>query len=111
MDVARTTLTLVLVSGALAGLAGATYVLGVVHRLRTDLTPDLGYTAIPVALLARNHPLGLPVTAFFFAALTVAGEAIQVALDVPRDLMLVLTGALVLFTLGSEALWRGARRP
>lgn len=111
MDVARTTLTIFLVSGALAGLAGATYALGVAHRLRTDLAPDLGYTAVPVALLARSRPLALPVAAFFFSALTVAAEAIQVELDVPRDFMLVLTGALVLFTLGAEALWRRPREP
>jgi simple sugar transport system permease protein len=106
IDVARTTLTLVLISGALAGLAGATYALGVAHRLRADLAPDLGYTAVPVALLARCRPLGVPATAFFFAALTVAAEAIQVELDVPSDFMLVLTGALVLFTLGADEVLR-----
>ena len=108
IDVPGTIVALFAVSGALAGLAGAAHVLGVTHRLVTGLSNDFGYTAVLVALLARNHPVAVIPTAFFFSALVVGAEGVQVDLRIPSDFVRVLMGILVLFVLAADAL--AARR-
>ncbi|MGQ0656012.1 MAG: ABC transporter permease [Betaproteobacteria bacterium] len=108
IDVPGTIVALFVASGALAGLAGAAHVLGVTHRLVTGLSNDFGYTAVLVALLARNHPVAVIPTAFFFSALVVGAEGVQVDLRIPSDFVRVLMGILVLFVLAADSL--AARR-
>jgi simple sugar transport system permease protein len=110
IDVPRTILILFALGGALGGLAGAAHVLGVTHRLLTHLSPDFGYTAIMVALLARSNPLAVVPTAFFFSALAVGSEGVQVEFGVPTDFMLIIMGTLVLFVLAGDVLWQGRAR-
>ena len=100
--VERTVFILVLLSGALAGLAGAVQVLGVTHRLVVGVSHDFGYAAIPVAVLARGQAVAVVPTAFLFGALTVSAEAIQVDLGIPSDFIAVFTGVLVLCALAAE---------
>jgi simple sugar transport system permease protein len=102
IDVPGTVLALFLVSGALGGLAGAVQVLGVTHRLVVGLSHDAGYTAILVALLARNHPVAVVPAALFFSALVVGAEGVQVDLRIPSDFMLVCVGVLVLCVLAAD---------
>ena len=103
VDVPGTIIALFLLSGALAGLAGAAQVLGVTHRLMVGLSPDYGYTAVLVALLARNHPVAVIPAAFFFSALVVGAEGAQVELRIPSDFVRVFMGILVLFVLAADA--------
>ncbi len=72
-----------LVSGAIAGLAGAAEVSGVTFALYEKLSPGYGYTAIAVALLARLHPLWLVGSALFFGALEAGAAALQRSAGVP----------------------------
>jgi len=106
LDVPGTIMALFLVSGALAGLAGAAHVLGATHRLLVGLSNDFGYTAVLVALLARNHPVAVIPAAFLFSALVVGAEGVQVELRIPSDFVRVLMGVLVLFVLAGDALAR-----
>ena len=106
VDVPGTIIALFLLSGALAGLAGAAQVLGVTHRLLVGLSHDFGYTAVLVALLARNHPVAVIPAAFFFSALVVGAEGVQVELRIPSDFVRVFMGILVLFVLAADALAR-----
>jgi simple sugar transport system permease protein len=101
-----TVLAVMVVAGGLSGLAGATHVLGVTHRLLTGVSNDFGYTAILVALLARGHPLAVAPSAVFFSALGVAAEAIQVEMALPSVAMRVFTGVLVLSVLAGEVVGR-----
>ncbi len=106
VDVPGTIIMLFALSGALAGLAGAVHVLGVTHRLLVGLSHDFGYTAVLVALLARNHPVAVIPAAFLFSALVVGAEGVQVELRIPSDFVRVLMGILVLFVLAADALPR-----
>lgn len=84
-------------SGVLAGLAGAVQLLGVDTRLYDSFSAQYGYTAIVVALLARNHPFGVILAAIFFSALSNGGQNMQQVSGVPASLTDVLTGLIVFF--------------
>ncbi len=94
-----------LVSGGLAGLAGALEVSGVTGRLFENLSAGYGFTAIAVALLARLHPLGVLPAAAFFAALSTGSGAMQRLAHVPSVTVQVIE-ALVIFISASFALPR-----
>ena len=77
IDIGRTIILVMLISGGLAGLAGAVEISGVVHRLQDNFSPGYGFTGIIVAYLAKFHPLGVVVTAVAFGALILAGREIS----------------------------------
>jgi simple sugar transport system permease protein len=85
-----------LVSGGLAGLAGAVYVLGIEHRFDQSFSPGYGLMALTVALLARLNPLGTLLMSLFYAAMLNGSNAMQITTNVPQSLVNVLTGLLVL---------------
>jgi general nucleoside transport system permease protein len=85
-----------LLSGALAGVAGAVYVLGTGHRFEQNFSPGFGLIALTVALLARLHPVGVLLTSLFYAAMLNGAAYMQIATSVPRSLVSLLTGLLVL---------------
>ncbi len=66
-----------MLSGALAGLAGAVQLAGVTHRLYGSSSPGTGYTAIAVALVGRLHPIGVLFAALFFGALVAGSNEMQ----------------------------------
>ncbi|WAH36696.1 ABC transporter permease [Alicyclobacillus dauci] len=84
-------------SGLFAGLAGSVQMLGVDHRLLDGFSSEYGYTAIVVALLARNNPFGVLLAGLFFGALTTGGQNMQIVSQVPAALTDVLTGLIIFF--------------
>ncbi|MEU9508601.1 ABC transporter permease [Micromonospora sp. NPDC048170] len=84
-----------LVSGSLAGLAGSIYVLGIGHRFEQNFSPGFGLIALTVALLARLHPVAVLLTSLFYAAMLNGAAYMQITTDVPRSLVSLLTGLLV----------------
>ena len=109
IDVARVTGRAFLVSGALAGLAGAVEVTGVTFALYENLSPGYGYTAIAVALLANLHPLGVIGTGILFGALEAGASAMQRDAGVPATTVSVVEALLILLVLAADRL-RAARR-
>ena len=107
--VARTAAAAFLVSGALAGVAGALEVGGVTYALYENLSPGYGYTAIAVALLARLDPLAVVGTGILFGALESGALAMQRDAGVPSVLVDVLEALLILGFLALERA-RGAYR-
>ena len=99
VDVARTTTRVLLVSGALAGLAGAIEVCGVTFALYENISPGYGYTAIAVALLAGLDPLGVLATGILFGALEAGALAMQREASVPSVVVTAVEAALVLLLL------------
>jgi general nucleoside transport system permease protein len=97
-------LSVLIVSGAVAGLSGASEVAGRAHRLDpTGLAVGFGYTGIIVAALARYHPLAVVPVALFVGALSNAGSAVQTLPGgVPSAISTVLQGAILVFVLASE---------
>jgi len=85
------------VSGAIAGLAGSTLVLGVLHRFITNFSPGYGFTGIAVALVARTRPWGIVPAAVLFGALQAGGLSMQLFARIPSDLMTVVQGLVILF--------------
>lgn len=99
-----------LISGALAGLGGATQVLGVNHRMFTDgsatgFTGGAGFNGIVAALFGQLHPIGTIPASVIFGALIVGANKMQRVVQVPAALITALNGLVVIFVVGSE-IWR-----
>ena len=91
-------------SGGLAGTAGAVEVLGVQKKLLEGMSGGCGYTAILITLLASNHPAGVLVVSVLFAALEVGANSMQRQMGVPSSIVDFLIGFIVLLILGRELL-------
>ena len=109
IDVQRVTTLAFVTSGALAGVAGATEVLGVTFALYEDLSPGYGYTAIAVALLAGLDPWRVVLTALLFAGLEAGAGAMQRDAGVPSTLVAVIEALLILGVVAVQAI--RLRRP
>lgn len=96
----RNFLLVMMVSGALAGLAGVGEVAGISHRLQKGLTVGYGYTAIIVAWMGQLHPWGVVLVGLLLAGLLVGGDQIQITMRLPAAVALVLQGAILFFMLG-----------
>lgn len=102
IDVARATTVAFVMSGALAGLAGAIEVTGVTFALYETISPGYGYTAIAVALLARLNPLLVIPTGILFGALEAGAGGMQRDAGVPAVLVSVITATLILAVLATR---------
>ncbi|MGH7335829.1 MAG: ABC transporter permease [Candidatus Rokuibacteriota bacterium] len=94
---ARTVMVAMSISGALAGLMSLNEVMGVQHRLLLNFPGGAGYVGIAVALMGRNHPLGIVLAAILFGALYQGGS--ELSLDMPtltRDMIVVIQGLIIL---------------
>lgn len=92
------------VAGGIAALAGVGEVAALHHQLRRDIAIGYGYTAIPVAMLGKGHPLGIIVSAVLFAALLVGGSNMQQDLGVPVALVSIIQALVVLFIVAGDTL-------
>ena len=101
INVARNTVIVFALSGALAGLAGMSEVSGVVHRLQQAISPGYGFTAIIVAYIAKLHPYGVIVAAIAFGALILAGREIQ-----PSGIPAMIQGIILFSLIASEVALR-----
>lgn len=86
-------------SGALAGMVGMNEIAGVNGKLLLDFVGGAGFTGIAVAVMGRNHPLGIVLASLLFGALFQGGA--EVGFEVPgfsRDMVVTLQGFIVLFS-------------
>jgi ABC-type uncharacterized transport system permease subunit len=96
------------ISGGLAGMVAINEVLGYRYRYYQGFSAQYGFTGIAVALLGRNHPVGVLLAAVFFGALIRGGLFVDIFTEnVSKDLVLVLQGLVILFV-AAEALFGGA---
>ncbi len=112
--VRRRIVTALLLSGALAGIAGAIQVYGVNYRMITDgsstgFTGGAGFNGIVAALFGQLHPIGTIPASIFFGALLVGANKMQRAVQIPSALIGALNGLVVIFVVGSE-IWRKKRQ-
>lgn len=84
------------ISGALAGLVGMSLLLGEYHQYPQDFRPGLGFTGIGVALLGRNHAVGIALGALLFGFLERSALILDF-IDVPREIVTIMQG-VILFT-------------
>ncbi|PWC05647.1 ABC transporter permease subunit [Agromyces badenianii] len=107
----RVFLRAMLVSGGIAGLVGATEVLGVQHRLAKGFNPGLGFDGIAVALVGGLSVVALVGVAFLFALLRQAGEVSQITLGIPSELVDVMIALIILTTSAHVVIrWTARRR-
>ena len=86
-----------LAAGALAGLAGATYIMG--YRYELDIgsfSTNYGLVAIIVALVGRKHMLGIGISALFFAYMTIGAESMALAANVPTYVVFAMEGIMMI---------------
>ena len=103
----RMTMLAMCLSGALAGFVGVNELMGVQHRLLLDFQAGYGFAGIAVALMGRNHPLGVALAALLFGALQQGGA--ELAFDIPqitREMVVVIQGLVILFSGALEHLPR-----
>jgi general nucleoside transport system permease protein len=101
VNLRRITWVALTLSGAIAGLGGATIVTGELHRFNTQLSPGYGFTAIAVALVGDLQPLWICLAAFGFGILESGGLAMQASAQVPKDAIHVIEG-LIIFVLAAR---------
>lgn len=98
INVKKTTVYVMLVSGALVGLAGASQVLGTsTTGFSTDVDAGMGFDAITVALLGRSSPLGVLGAGILFGAFKAGGAQMQAAEGIPIEIVTVIQSLIVLF--------------
>jgi len=84
-------------SGGLAGLAGANEVLGLNHNLAMAFSSGYGFDSIALALLGNNHPVGVVLAALLFGTLRAGATRMQVAANIPIDIISILQAVILLF--------------
>ena len=104
IDVERTSYRVFLLSGALAGLAGAVEVSGVTFALYENISPGYGYTAIAVALIARLNPIGVIASGIFFGILETGASTLQRDFGIPSSTAQVTEALLILLVIGIGSL-------
>ena len=87
-----------LISGALAGMMGVNTALGEAERLVMNATEGAGFIGIAVALMGRNHPVGVLLAALLFGFLYQGGAELALWTNIPRELIVVIQALVILFT-------------
>jgi general nucleoside transport system permease protein len=87
------------ISGALAGFVGVNEIMGVQHRLLLNFNLGYGFTGIAVALMGRNHPVGVVLASLLFGMLSQGGA--ELAFEIPAitpEMIIVIQGLIILFS-------------
>jgi len=98
------------ISGGLAGMVGINEVLGYRYRYYDGFSDNYGFTGIAVALLGRNHPVGVVLAALLFAVLQRGGVPVDAFTQlVSKDIVQILQALVILFV-AAEAMFRSRRK-
>jgi simple sugar transport system permease protein len=101
INIRRNTILVMMLSGALAGLAGMSEITGVVHRLQGSISPGYGFTGIIIAWLAKLNPFAVIIVSILFGALILAGREIQ-----PSGIPKMIQGIILVSLIASDFLLR-----
>jgi len=108
----KTTTTIVLtmaLSGALAGLAGTSQILGVDHKMVRAFSTGYGFDAIALALLGNSHPVGVVVASLLFGFLRGGAARMQSIAGVPVEIIRIVQALVIIFVAAPEII-RGIYR-
>ncbi|WP_114007648.1 ABC transporter permease [Cohaesibacter intestini] len=109
IKVPRIIIITMMISGGLAGLMALNEVMGVQHRLLLDYVTGYGFVGIAVALMGRNHPVGILLASLLFGMLYQGGA--ELAFEMPkitRDMIIAIQGLVILFAGAMEHMFRPA---
>lgn len=107
MNVVWIVVLVMVISGGLAGTAGAVEILGVQRRLRDMFSPGIGYMAIAIALLGRNNPLGIVFAGILFGALQAGANNMQALAGVPVTIVDIIQAVIIFMVAISDELRTG----
>jgi simple sugar transport system permease protein len=112
MNITRSVLITLGISGGLAGVAGGLLVSGVQHVLIEGISPGYGFIAVIIALLGRQHPIGVAIVAFFFSVLMTGSETMYRTLGVPSAFSMTLQALVLVFVLVGQlfVVWLGRKK-
>lgn len=94
------------VAGALAGLAGASVLLGVTRYMTASFGTTVGFDSIAVALLGRSNPVGVVFAALLFGAMRAGAPLMQIQAGIPVELVDVLQATILLFLVANPVIRR-----
>jgi len=111
ISISRNIVLAMVISGMLAGMVGINEVLGNRYRYYDGFSASYGFTGIAVALLGRNHPLGVLLAAILFGALNRSSLFIDIfTKNVSKDWVVILQAMIIIFV-ACEAVFRmGSRK-
>lgn len=109
-DPKRMIITAMVLGGAVAGLVGLPELLGSSHAYNLRFTQGLGFAGIAVALLGRNHAVGVAIGAFVFGWLDRASGVLEVRGDAPREIVAIMQGVIILAAVVAYAVVERKRR-
>jgi len=96
VNIKRMVVISMLLSGAVAGLVGMPVLFGQAHNYGTSFQTGIGFAGIAVALLGRNHPVGIAFGALIFAFLSEQGNLLNILAGVSPDIVGVTQGVIVM---------------
>lgn len=102
MNVKHVTVLTMLIAGGLAGLAGTVETLGRNYYFAPGFNVGYGFDSITIALLAKNHPLGVILTAFLFGAMNAGTTRMQRASGVPSEIIELVQGLILMFVAADQ---------
>lgn len=105
MNVKKNILLAMLLSGAIAGIAGFGELAGSSHRMEAAITSGYGYTAIIVAWLSRLNPVGMLIMSVFMAGI-ISGGSLLTAVGFPSSVSAIMQGIIFFFVLGTDIITR-----
>lgn len=109
MSITRTVVLAMTLSGGLAGLAGASQVLGVDYWVGQGFSAGYGFDAIAIALVGRSHPLGIVLAALLFGFLRSGATQMQSLAGIPIDIISIIQGLVIIFVAAPDII-RGLYR-
>ncbi len=95
-----------LVSGAIAGVGGASELLGTQFRLMSGYGLGFGFDGVAIALIAQRNPIATVLVAYFFAVLRVGATTMQVGTGVPTSVIEIIQALVIVFAVAGTALVR-----
>jgi len=97
MSIVRNFVLVMILSGGLAGMAGAAQVLGVDHWVGQGFSAGYGFDAIALALLGKSHPVGVVLSAIVFGILRSGATRMQSMAGIPIDIISIIQGLVIIF--------------
>jgi general nucleoside transport system permease protein len=109
VSISRMIIVTMLVSGALAGLAAVNSVMGSTHYLSLNFPAGAGFVGIAIALMGRQHPVGIFLSAVLFGALIQGGFDLSLEKpNIPQETFIFIQGLIILFCGAMENLYAPA---
>ena len=104
INVKRTIMASILVSGIFSGLAGTHLVLAITERVVQGMAFGFGFEGINISILSSNNPLGVPIASLFYGYLRAGSDVMERASDVSRELVFVVQAAVLLLLTAEKLL-------